>query len=954
MSLFQERECTCLRLPGLRLSALALLALTACGETGHSEQSGADTLGHSELEANGECQVQPPFNPNFEPELEWAWTGSPVMPSHNQVMMTPIVVEVNGDGVPDIVFSTFAGGNYTTNGVLRAISGANGSDLWAVTDPTLRVRPAASVAGADIDGDGLVELCAIPEDGAGILCFENTGAFKFRTAGAANNWGGVAFADLEGDGSVEIINGNHVFSNTGALKWVGLDGMGGIIGPLSFAADIDGDGLQEVVNDRAIYRHDGTLKCLNTSIGHGLAGVANFDGDPRGEVVVVWSGRVSLMDDDCTLLWTQSIPGGGNGGAPNIADFDADGQPEIGVAGAARYAVFETNGTVKWSSATQDNSSNVTGSSTFDFEGDGRAEVVYGDEVQLRVYDGATGAVRFSVPHASGTTYENPLIVDVDGDDNAEIVVASNNYAFSGPTGIRVFRDRKDGWVNTRRIWNQHAYSVTHVNDNGTIPAHPVANWRTPGLNTFRANSQGTGVTSPYAAADMTVTEVSSTCDRTTGVLGLNARVYNQGDAAVSSGMRVAFYQGNPATGGTLLGVATLSSVLPAGSGAVVTLTLASPPGGTAEVWAVADDDGTGTGRETECVETNNGRGAPVSLACSTNVPPVAVCRNVTVNAAAATCSAPASVNDGSHDPDNQPGPLSITQSPAGPFSAGTHAVTLTVSDGQASDSCTATVTVVDVTAPVITCPAERIVDATGPEGAFVTPGAATVSDACGAEVSGPSAGIYPLGTTAVTYTATDAAGNSASCTTAIHVVDREATPPKLTMCDMPRYTSATQVKACGWATASPGGAAIGTVLLTIDGGAPQRLTPDSSGGFVLSWLSLAEGHHTITLTAISTDGGITTESREVTVDRTAPIVRVLSPAPGSTQPPVVDVVSEVTDLTPVRVTVNWVSITHVDAGTNLATNPVTFSGFGYNTVLVQATDAAGNTSEQVFQVLVQ
>ena len=56
------------------------------------------------------------------------------------------------------------------------------------------------------------------------------------------------------------------------------------------------------------------------------------------------------------------------------------------------------------------------------------------------------------MPHSSGTTYENPVIVDVDGDNNAEIVMASNNYAFPGEAGIRVFRDRLDGWVNTRHL----------------------------------------------------------------------------------------------------------------------------------------------------------------------------------------------------------------------------------------------------------------------------------------------------------------------------------------------------------------------------------------------------------------------------------------------------------------------------------------------------------------------
>ncbi|GEN10346.1 hypothetical protein MFU01_53830 [Myxococcus fulvus] len=935
-----------------RLSLTGVLALTGCTET--APQSESDALGEAASAANGECQVQPPFDPNFEPELEWAWSSSAVLPTHVQVMMSPIVVEVNGDGIPDVVFSSFAGSQYTNNGVLRALNGATGAELWTVTDPTLRVRGAASIAGGDIDGDGLVEICAVPESGVGLLCFENTGALKFRTNVSQNSWGGPSFADLDGDGTVEILNGHFVLSNTGALKWAGTDTLGGPQGPISFAADIDGDGLQEVVNGRSIYRHDGTLKCRNNAIGNGLSGVANFDADPNGEVIVVSGGNVSLMDDDCTLLWTRAIPGGGSGGAPNIADFDADGSPEVGVAGASRYAVFETDGTVKWSSVTQDNSSNVTGSSTFDFEGDGRAEVVYGDERRLRIYDGETGAVRFDVDHASGTTYENPLIVDVDADDNAEIVVASNNYGFPGPNGIRVFRDRRDGWVNTRRIWNQHAYSVTNVNDDGTIPAHPVENWRVPGLNTFRANSQGTGTTSPYAAADLIAGEVSSSCDRTTGTLSLHARVTNQGDAAASAGMRVAFYDGNPTSGGVLLGVATLPTVLAAGSSAVVSVALASAPGGTTTVWVRADDDGTGAGRETECIETNNAGSGPVSLACSTNVPPVALCRDVSVDASPTTCQAPASVDNGSHDPDQQPGPFSVSQSPTGPFGPGSHAVTLTVSDGQSTDTCTATVTVVDVTPPVITCPGERVYLATSPAGAHVTPVPATAADACGAQVSGPAAGIYPRGTTPVTYTATDAAGNSASCTTAIHVVDSEATPPNLVMCDVPRYTSAAQVKACGWATTSAGGAPISVVLLSINGGAPIRLTPDAGGGHVVEWLSLAEGHYTLTLTVIATDGAFATESREVTVDRTAPLLRVVAPDVTQPQPLTVDVVTEVTDLSPVRVTANWVSSTDVGAGTSLATTPVTFSGPGAHLVLLRATDAAGNTSEQVITVLAQ
>lgn len=679
------------RLPRGAVLALALHASVACAPLSEETPRVAAVAER--------CEVRPPSVPSFTPEMEWAWTGSPIMPRHNQVMTTPAVADVSQDGIPDVVFGAFDD-SFGADGVLRAISGDDGRDLWTVTDPTLRVRGSGHIAVGNIDSDPQVEICAIAEDALGFICFEHDGAFKLRSAIAFNAWGGISFADLDGDGRVEILDGNHVFNATGGLKWVGSDGMGGVAGtaPISFAADIDQDGLQEVVNDRAVYRHDGTLKCANTSISHGLAAVGNFDADPFGEIAVSSGGSVTLLDDTCARLWSKPIPGdGGPGGPPNIADLDGDGEPEIGVAGGTAYSVFERDGTLKWSQPTHDLSSGSTGSSSFDFEGDGRAEVVYADEFRLRIYDGATGAVRFEVPHSSRTIHENPVVADVDGDGNAEIVTIAN-----GPLrGIRVYRDRNDGWVNTRRIWNQHAYSVTNVNDDGSIPAHPETNWLTAGLNTFRSNRQGTGTTPPFAAPDLVASAVAGHCAPGARTVSLSAIVRNQGDAAASAGLKVAFYRGNPASGGALLGVASVPARLEAGAEAGVGLLLHPPPGGVAQVWAVADDDGTGTGREAECIETNNAASATVDLGCSANLPPVAVCRDVTLSAGAA-CAASASVDDGSHDPDHQPGPLVITEAPAGPFGLGSHRVTLTASDGAAEDTCQGTVTVVDAQAPAL------------------------------------------------------------------------------------------------------------------------------------------------------------------------------------------------------------------------------------------------------------
>ena len=80
--------------------------------------------------------------------------------------------------------------------------------------------------------------------------------------------------------------------------------------------------------------------------------------------------------------------------------------------------------------------------------------------------------------------------------------MAANDLAYAPYHGIRVYHDRQEGWARTRKIWNQHAYSITNVNNDGSIPAHPATHWLSRALNTFRsnvANSFGDGP-SPYAA----------------------------------------------------------------------------------------------------------------------------------------------------------------------------------------------------------------------------------------------------------------------------------------------------------------------------------------------------------------------------------------------------------------------------------------------------------------------
>jgi len=436
-------------------------------------------------------------NVAFSPVLEWSWTSSANAPSALNVMTVPSVIDLTGDGFPEVVFPSTAstGGGLVEVGVLRAIDGRDGTELFTVTDPNLAVSSTSSIATGDIDGDGRPEILACDTSGRRLIAFEHDGTFKWRSPDLeAINWGAPAIADLDGDGTPEIVIGRQVLDDSGAILWTGTGGVGGdSVGPLSHVADVDDDGSPDVVAGNTLYAATGAIKWRNPNVPDGRTAVANFDADGRAEVVLVQNGLVYLLDDDGSPIWGPvAIPGGGIGGPPTVADYDGDGAPEIGVAGAVRYAVFETNGTLKWQAVTQDGSSNRTGSSVFDFEGDGAAEVVYHDELRLFIFRGTDGAVLFETPSSSCTWYEYPLVADVDGDDRAEIVtVANNSCSFGTQRGVFVYGDSLDQWVPTRRLWNQHTYHITNIAADGTIPAVEQNNWDVPTFNNFRLNEYG-------------------------------------------------------------------------------------------------------------------------------------------------------------------------------------------------------------------------------------------------------------------------------------------------------------------------------------------------------------------------------------------------------------------------------------------------------------------------------
>jgi hypothetical protein len=144
---------------------------------------------------------------------------------------------------------------------------------------------------------------------------------------------------------------------------------------------------------------------------------------------------------------------------------------------------------------------------------------------------------------------------------------------------------------------------------------------------------------------------------------------------------------------------------------------------------------------------------------------PVAMCTNVTVSAVS-NCTAEASIDDGSFGPDGEE--VDLEQFPAGPYELGETIVVLTVTAHGVSSSCTGTVTVVDHTRPTISCPSDVSAAATSSEGATVHYDVPIATDNCAVQTNFclPASGsTFPVGSTTVTCTATDDAGNSTNCT---------------------------------------------------------------------------------------------------------------------------------------------------------------------------------------------
>jgi hypothetical protein len=218
---------------------------------------------------------------------------------------------------------------------------------------------------------------------------------------------------------------------------------------------------------------------------------------------------------------------------------------------------------------------------------------------------------------------------------------------------------------------------------------------------------------------------------------------------------------------------------------------------------------------------------------------------------------------------------------------------TYTATDGAGlTVSASQTITVIDNTPPVVTPPANVNADAVaGSCSASLNPGTATATDNCsgGVSVSGarsdgqPLNAPYPVGTTTITWTATDAHGNSSSANQTVNVTDPQAPtvtnpsaspsslwPPNHKMADVTVSYNATDN--CGSVNCVIGGVTSNEpVNGTGDGDtAPDWLIVDSHHVQLRAERAGSGSGRVYTITVVCTDGSnnVTTKTVTVTVPK--------------------------------------------------------------------------------------
>jgi hypothetical protein len=286
-----------------------------------------------------------------------------------------VAANVNGDGRPDLL--ALEGG--TGAGVwLNSGNGTFGTgSFYSDLNPN---SPASAMAVGDLNGDGMPDIvfANYPADGGwpsptSVTVLQGNGLGNFTFAGTSypgfpTNISSLTLADVYG-GEMDLVavnpnggvyvarpNGNDTFGTAAHVIGFGLNT--GTAPAQVAVADVNGDGKPDIVRTDDF----GDNVCVGLNNGNGTFGlpvkyvvggdpaavaVGDVNGDGKADIVTAnTNGTVSVLlnNDNGTFAAAQNYAIGGPANSVALGDFNGDGHLDIATTGGTETDVLLNNG----------------------------------------------------------------------------------------------------------------------------------------------------------------------------------------------------------------------------------------------------------------------------------------------------------------------------------------------------------------------------------------------------------------------------------------------------------------------------------------------------------------------------------------------------------------------------------------------------------------------------------